>query len=350
MKTANNHSRENLTELRGNLHIHTDQSDGTLPLEKVIRLARKAQIDFIGVNDHFAPCGPSYYKDGLLILPGTELNKVHSHYLAYGCPNAISGGQRNGSALAADIKRRGGLGIIAHPFEKGSPVVSAGRCYPWLDWDSEDFQAIEIWNLTSQWRDSVRSYWQGLCQWLFRRYQPFSEGACLDALAKWDELCLQRHVTGVAGSDIHAPKIGFWRLKFRILGYSMLFGTVNTYCLARSRGDGAEDGEGVIDALKAGRCWSVYDRLGLGRGFSFSAGGKDGVIQMGETMARQRGKAQLYVSLPKTGAMRLIHNGRPIAKVTGQNHTFDVTAPGAYRVEAWQKGAPWIYGNPVYLL
>ncbi|MCF3935335.1 PHP domain-containing protein [Acuticoccus sp. M5D2P5] len=39
--------------LRGNLHTHTDRSDGTLPVEAVVARYREAGYDFLAVTDHF---------------------------------------------------------------------------------------------------------------------------------------------------------------------------------------------------------------------------------------------------------------------------------------------------------
>ena len=347
--TEHSCSPAKLRELRGNLHIHTNRSDGTLSPSEIASLANRCKLDFIGINDHFAVCGPSYYEKGILILQGTELNKDHSHCLAYNCSLAPKPKQEDGAVVAEQVINSGGIGIIAHPFETGSPLVSGGRCYPWLNWETADYQGIEIWNQTSQWRDSARSYWQSLRQWLFRRYRPFAQGACPKALAKWDKVCRQRHVTGVAGSDLHAPIIKVWGIKFKLLQYPMLLAAVNTYCLAEVTGDGKRDGAEIIAALRQGRCWIAYDRLSLGRGFSYTAEAGENWAGMGGTVSRTRGKAWLRIKLPRPGEIRLIHNGIPVIREKGQTRDLSVGAAGVYRVEARLKGIPWIYSNPIYI-
>lgn len=343
------HSSVTIRELRGNLHIHTDRSDGSLPIDEIVRLASKCKLDFLGFNDHFAACGPSYYEKGVLIMQGTELNHDHSHFLAYNCSSVPKLKQQDGAAVAAQVKNSGGLGIVAHPFENGSPLIGRGRCYPWLNWETEDYQGIEIWNLTSQWRDSASSYWQSLCQWLFHRHRPFARGACPQALAKWDSLCQQRHVTAVAGSDLHAPWIKAWGIKFKILHYSMLLAAVNTYCLAEVTGEAEKDGAEIFAALRQGRCWIAYDHLSLGRGFSFSAEAGENRADMGGTIRRAQGKAWLRIKLPRLGEISLIHNGIPVVREEAQARDLSVGAAGAYRVEARLKGIPWIYSNPIYI-
>ena len=72
-----------MKELRGNLHVHSDRSDGTLPIPEIARVAADCNLDFVGINDHHALCSDNYYCEGVLILMGTEYNSRHSHYLAY---------------------------------------------------------------------------------------------------------------------------------------------------------------------------------------------------------------------------------------------------------------------------
>ena len=40
---------------RGNLHTHSNQSDGALPPEQVARLYQEAGYDFVAITDHFRP-------------------------------------------------------------------------------------------------------------------------------------------------------------------------------------------------------------------------------------------------------------------------------------------------------
>ena len=63
------------------MHIHSDQSDGTLPVPEIAGIAQRCGLDFIGINDHYAVRQDMI--GGVLVLMGTELNRRHSHYLAY---------------------------------------------------------------------------------------------------------------------------------------------------------------------------------------------------------------------------------------------------------------------------
>jgi histidinol phosphatase-like PHP family hydrolase len=40
---------------RGNLHTHSNRSDGVLPPDQVARLYQEADYDFVAITDHFRP-------------------------------------------------------------------------------------------------------------------------------------------------------------------------------------------------------------------------------------------------------------------------------------------------------
>jgi len=343
-----------MISVRGNLHVHSDRSDGTLPLEKIAKAAARSQLDFVGINDHHVVCSDSRYMHKVLFLMGTEFNSQHSHYLAYSSDVSFPKQQVDSGKLVKAVKMSGGMGIIAHPFEKGSPIVSRGKHYPWLDWTITGFDGLEIWNLTSQWRDAASSYIQALGMWLFDRYKPFRSGACPKALAKWDELCNQVHVSALTGSDLHAPVIKLLGLHFKILDYSMLFSTVNNYALVDNwTGNAKVDTKQVLSALSLGKSWIAADWLSLAHGFSFFAVAGEQRAGMGEFL-RFRDRYWLQVNSPNQGRILLLHNGVPIRKLENNKKLeYAGTEPGVYRVEVHLRHKnswiPWLYSNPIYI-
>jgi hypothetical protein len=340
-------------ELRGNLHVHSDRSDGTLAVETIAQIAYDCNLDFVGINDHHVVCSPNQYLHGVLMLMGSEFNSQHSHYLAYNACSGLNDRQVDGSKVVEHVKKNKGMGIIAHPFEKGSPLVSRGKHYPWQDWNVKGYDGIELWNQTSQWRDGAKTLNSSLCMWLFNRYKPFLAGACPQALAKWDEVCQQRHVTGLAGSDLHAPELGRGPLKFKVLDYPMLFSAVNNYVFAQPKtGDARIDSQNLIAALTQGRCWFAFDWLELAYGFRFNAYTEHTCVGMGGALANT-GNVRLSVHIPHGGEIEFFHNGKPLHKSYGRKAEARVSQGGVYRVEARlkkrQQFIPWIYSNPVYI-
>ncbi|MGI6364664.1 MAG: CehA/McbA family metallohydrolase [Bacillota bacterium] len=340
--------------LRGNLHVHSLQSDGTLSLPEIAAIAAQTGLDFVGINDHHVICGESLYVQDVLFLMGTEFNSTHNHYLAYNTPVSYPERQVEAAALVEAVKKSGGMGIIAHPFEKGSKIVSGGKRYPWLDWDVQDYDAMELWNLTSQWRDAATTYIGALFLWLFWRHHPFFRGACPRALAKWDELCQIRHVTGLAGSDLHGPIIKALCLKFKVLDYPMLFAAVNNYVpVAEVTGAAEQDAGQLLAALSRGNCWFALDHLGLAHGFSFSATAGEEEAGMGEFLAPGGARNWLHVRSPQPGRLRVVRDGKPwLQRDIKKNLALAVEA-GVYRVEIWARRGrrylPWLYSNPIYI-
>ena len=115
---------------RGNLHAHTNISDGRLPPEELADLYREAGYDFLAVTDHFRkmygfPVTDTrpYRREGFETLLGAELHAPETdlgedwHILAVGLPPDFPG--RGESESGPDLARRAGeagafIGI-AHP-------------------------------------------------------------------------------------------------------------------------------------------------------------------------------------------------------------------------------------------
>ena len=47
--------------------------------------------------------------------------------------------------------------------------------------------------------------------------------------------------------------------------------------------------------------------------------------------------------------IRLLRAGKPVAEADGRELRFSATEPGAYRVEVYRSGRPWIFSNPIYI-
>ncbi len=108
---------------KGNLHIHTNESDGSLSLPETLAQYRAAAYDFVAITDHdilsrawdFAP-------SGLLCLPGIEMNAGPSscggvfHVLGVGVSRDFPDGAAPTPQEAVDaIRAAGGEAIVAHP-------------------------------------------------------------------------------------------------------------------------------------------------------------------------------------------------------------------------------------------
>lgn len=121
----------------GNLHTHTNCSDGLASYEQMIKLAKTLGFNFIAITDHNFPsntessmsCIEAMEKckneTQLLCIPGQEVSKGGPHILAIGINKGInypeSGSRPEKIKTVVDeIHRQGGLAIAAHPMPFGA--------------------------------------------------------------------------------------------------------------------------------------------------------------------------------------------------------------------------------------
>ncbi|WP_151720437.1 CehA/McbA family metallohydrolase [Gemmobacter serpentinus] len=133
---------------RGNLHTHSDRSDGALPPEEVCRRYRAEGYDFMALTDHFVgrygyPIIDTvpFRSDGFTTLLGAELhsgpmlNGELWHILAVGLPPdfapghapdfAVHPGMETGPEIAARAVAAGAFVAIAHPQWSGLTLSDA---------------------------------------------------------------------------------------------------------------------------------------------------------------------------------------------------------------------------------
>lgn len=325
-------------EAVGVIHIHSTYSDGSLPLEKIARIADRQGLDYLIFTDHNTLRGLHDGKEGrrgrTLILIGEEISTAHGHYLALRLREEVR--SREASQWTADqVASQGGLGFIPHPFQ---------RKKPWENPDLRGFTGIEIYNAAEDARRKNPAVLGAMtllggsdpsvAGWVGRLDKP---------LALWDRWLAQgKRVAGIGGADAHG--LGWFGL--RLGPYGSIFKLVRNHLLIT----GEVTPAAVYDALEKGRLFVAHDVVADARGFRFLAeegGAVRGV--MGDEV-RFSPDLRLYAYLPSPGRMTLFRDGKPVARAQGQHDRFAVAGPGAYRLEATRKGRPWIYSNPVYVL
>ena len=345
----------------GNIHIHTLHSDGSGTIAGIAADAAAAGLRYIIITDHETLAGlpeEGLYR-GVAVLVGAELNKESHHYLALGLKELVPGSETDPQQMVDRVRQAGGLGFIAHPFEKGSPYIDGGKAYPWTRFPESGFAGLEIWNYSSYWRGRATSLPRTLYWFFFNRTaavdRPPPEG-----LALWDRYTGSGlRVTAIGSSDAHAARIGLACIPVEIFPYRFLFHTINTYLCFREAmsSNFAEAKSQIYSALRGGHCFISFDQLHPGEGFSFSAfrgGSAAAAAIMGEEIGWQEG-LNLKVRAP-TGRseIRIIKNGTLLCQHRGPELIFPVEGPGVYRAEVyyrpfWRKARPWIYANPIYL-
>ena len=346
-------------EYVGNLHIHSTYSDGTATIEEIAAAAGRADLDFIGLNDHFhlrgKREGKERFHDGVAVLIGSELNERFNHYLAYDISEEIDSDTDNPQNVIDSVAAQGGLGFIAHPFELGSPAHDDGKKFLWKRWDVTGFTGISIWNFSSIWKGNATSIPAGL--YYFHNIRAADLDPLDDALTKWDELTQSRKVVAIGGSDNHGVKFSkfFGLVSGTIFDYERVFRTVNTHLLLPEElSDEFDDvRRAIYDTLREGRCFVASGLFEDPRGFRFEAETSGGVVQMGGDVPLADSPT-VTVKTPTSALIRFIQNGREIKSATGTEASMRVEEPGPLRVEAHllkRKGKTraWIFSNPIYV-
>jgi hypothetical protein len=114
--------------MRFELHCHSSYSKGSkIPWEgipspeEIVRHAKKTGLSGIAITDHkttkaWAEASKEAKKQGILFIPGVELQTETGHIIALGISEPVD------NFLDADetmdrIHERGGIGVAAHPFD-----------------------------------------------------------------------------------------------------------------------------------------------------------------------------------------------------------------------------------------
>lgn len=133
---------------KGNLHTHTNCSDGAWSPQRVTEEYKLNGYNFLFITDHNkAFDGYDLSIDNLLVLSGEELDIGSSdigyryHIVALNIKETISAqGVKNPQELIDLVKSKGGEVIIAHPYWSGLTVNDIMRL--------EGYIGIEIFNST----------------------------------------------------------------------------------------------------------------------------------------------------------------------------------------------------------
>lgn len=110
--------------LKGNLHLHTTNSDGEMTPPQAVQLYKRAGYDFLAITDHRHLTDISVLDgDGMVLLPGQELHEGKGelgqthHILAIGMAEPIVIPPTDDLQESLDyVSARSRLVFIAHPY------------------------------------------------------------------------------------------------------------------------------------------------------------------------------------------------------------------------------------------
>jgi hypothetical protein len=340
--------RDGYARVAGVVHVHTSLSDGGGTPEEVIRAARATGLGFVAITDHNNLDAKPFegYRDGVLVLVGSELSTNAGHILGLGIPDPVfrfSGDPKDG---LEDVRYLGGFSFAAHPLNPREDLRFTG-------WDLPGPWGLELLNGDSEWRRAgARNVLTALLYGLNRRYALLgSLGPPDDVLARWDGLLALRDVPGIAGADAHSRLPLTRSRSVRFPSYEALFALARNYALldAPLTGEAARDTPAVLDALRRGRSYVGLDALAPAGGFSFTVEGPDRRGTMGESVLLAPGLVlRAGGQVPRGARLLLLRDGRPLREALERIEE-PVPGPGVYRVEARVPGwhVPWILTNPI---
>jgi hypothetical protein len=348
----------------GNFHMHTHYSDGVGSHRDLAMAAAWAGLDVIMVTDHNIWVGgkegwyahPETGKEVLLLM-GEEVHDEKrspqvNHYLCLGIGQEVCQYAPQPQELINAVKQHGGVGFIAHPIERAAPLFDEPEI-PWVDWEVAGFIGIELWNYMSEFKSLLTSKPAAVLAAVFPSL--LITGPFRETLALWDDLLRNGgKVVAIGGADAHANVYSLGPLRRPVFPYDYLFRAVNTHLLldAPLSRDVAPAKAQVLDTLRAGHAFVAYDLAGDARGFRFTATSRQGTVSMGDEI-RLNGPVALHVTSPRAADLRLLKDGREVARARGRVLIYETNEPGVFRVEAYRryriKPRGWVFSNPIYL-
>ena len=350
--------------VRGAIHIHTRQSDGSGTVDQIAAAAARAGLQFVVLTDHGdatrSPEFPAYHH-GVLCIDAVEVSTSEGHVVALGltarAPYRLGGEAR---AVIEDVARLGGVSFAAHP-DSSKPSLR------WDDWEAP-FDGVEWLNGDSEWRDEPPlSLARALLTYPLRQAETMA--ALFDntgeVLRRWDEMTLRRRVVALAAADAHAS-LGLTegtnaygdRSLLALPGYEPIFRSFSVSLPElRLTGDPDADAGAVVREIRSGHLFSSIDALAAPARLTFSATSGGQTAQQGDDL-RLAGPVSIQVntSAPPGARIDLMRNGSRLSSTVGGALRFDAPAePGVYRVEvhlskaAGERGVPWLLSNPIYV-
>jgi hypothetical protein len=346
-------------EYVGALHMHSVFSDGSGKVEEIANFANEVGLDFIALTDHntLRALKEGYEKwyGNTLLLVGCEINDKENknHYLAFNIDKTFST-RISAKEYVRRIKEAGGIGFLAHPHEKRTHMAEHPP-YPWTEWDTDDFNGIEIWNHMSEWMENLTEE---------NKYKSFLhplksiEAPPKETLKVWDKLNQKRKVVGIGGVDAHAHKyniLGF--VEVEIFPYKVLFKSIRTHIFTEDKiikdfsVAGVEKAkQQIYSALEKGNSFVANDYHADSKGFQFFAESGKEKFFMGDSPGF-KSNMKIYVEIPvEKGEIKIIRNGKVHLVKECKELELKVKSKGIYRVEVYLNGNAWIYSNPIRIM
>ena len=314
---------------RGDLHLHTFNSDGNWTTRGVLDFAQNNNLDFVGITDHNTSAhhreidllAPAY--KNLLVMRGEEVTTYGGHFNVWGLPPGelidFRATPKDALSLQRIVKQVHDLNLLAsinHP-----TGICAGCDWSYAaDWTTMD--AVEIWNGAWDFTDEA-------------------------ALKKWDaQLQTNKKIVVVGSSDTHRPPVAESKD-----GNPIGTPTVHAAMKTLSQTE-------FLNAVKNGRVW-ISDAASNNYELEFSAFDGQRRINIGETAASLNNRIRLDVhvkNFPTGAIVTLVSNGQTLQtdKIESAEFqsakAFAIEKDGYFRLEIRDaKSKMLALTNPIYI-
>ncbi|MGN0522555.1 MAG: CehA/McbA family metallohydrolase [Eubacterium sp.] len=197
--------------LKGDTHLHTINSDGSLTKGQLVEACKKKGLDFMIITDHnFNSVEKTYFDKDMLVIQGQEITGDPGHVNIWGKkvplepPYELNNAEDYKSIINM-CKDAGAVISVNHPF--------CSMCTFHLNLEDYPFDCVEVWN-TIQHSDNMKNR-----DWWVK------------------QLLKGKHIGAVGGSDYH-------RDRFKV----PLLAMPTTYVLAESKSE-----KDILKAMCEGR-------------------------------------------------------------------------------------------------
>ncbi|WHZ57582.1 CehA/McbA family metallohydrolase [Metabacillus hrfriensis] len=294
--------------LKGDLHLHSNHSDGAFTLAEVVENARHADLDFVALTDHNTFSQNYQYPlvEDLAVIPGVELTTNRGHCNFYGVHKPFADFR---CATKEDVQEKLDEGMA------NGAVISINHPHcsfcSW-EWGLEHFDVkiVEIWN--GPWSKQNQA-----------------------ALTWWDlQLQQRKKIVAIGGSDTHR------------LHETIKYGTPTTWLYSDMHAP-----RKLLEALTAGEVCIA------GRPTSPWIQMQTGETLMGGTFKRNHERTLIKIDIPEStgGLLKIITDQGDVFKshkpAGTLSRTIEIPDSSLYvRAELWdaETDTPIVISNPIY--
>jgi hypothetical protein len=127
---------------KGNLHIHTTNSDGKFLPEDIVKVYRENSYNFLFITDHNKITDSQSKYNDFLVIKGAEYNKNSFHILGLDLDKNFITENLSPQEIINRINELGGFAIVCHPYWSGitsENIISL-----------RDFIGIEVFNYSCE--------------------------------------------------------------------------------------------------------------------------------------------------------------------------------------------------------